>query len=460
MQKTDCDVLIVGCGVAGLYCALNLSSEKKIIMITKSKAEECDSYLAQGGICVLRNEEDFNSYFEDTMKAGHYENNRKSVETMIRSSQDVIKDLLKYGVRFERDENGNLKFTKEGAHSSPRILFHEDITGQEITSCLLDKVRNLPNVDLYENVTMLDITTSKDDAGNERCDGIIVSCEKESSLAEKAEDASSDGKMIVQLRAGEVVLACGGIGGLYEHSTNYPHLTGDALGIALSHNIPLQNPDYIQIHPTTLYSKKKGRAFLISESVRGEGGILLDKDGKRFTDELQPRDIVSNAIFAQMKKDETPYVKLSMERIPKEVILSHFKHIYEKCLEEGYDCTKEPIPVVPAQHYFMGGIDVDADSMTSLQSLYAIGETSCNGVHGRNRLASNSLLESLVFAKKSALKINREYKYHKLENTKTVDGRKYADTNKLFAGYKTKILNEIERMKNYHEQNNNVSKCR
>lgn len=448
MKDINCDVLIVGSGVAGLYCALNLPEKLDVVIITKAQAEKCDSYLAQGGICVLKDESDYASYFEDTLRAGHYENNKHSVDLMIRHSQDVIRDLISYGTRFEKASDGSLKYTREGAHSTPRILFHEDITGEEITSHLLAKVRLLKNVRLFEETTMLDITEASAD-GKRYCTGVIA----------------RRGEELISIHAPETVWACGGIGGLFAHSTNYPHLTGDALGIALKHGIPLQNPDYIQIHPTTLYtgdneSERKECAFLISESVRGEGGILYNKlpkdGGTRFVNELLPRDVVTNAIHAQMAKDGTPCVWLSMENIPTDEIKCHFKHIYERCLEEGYDCTKEPIPVVPAQHYFMGGVDVDEHSRTAMNALYAIGETSCNGVHGKNRLASNSLLESLVFARIAARSIETEIDGIKSLELKSplIDSEIYKDTETLFSGYKRTILEEIKRMKDYHERNN------
>ena len=419
------DVVIVGTGAAGLFAALNLPRDRKILIITKKDAESSDSFLAQGGICVLKDESDYESYFEDTMRAGHYENRKESVDIMIRSSREIIRELIGYGVKFERKDSGteqdapeaqekpekpdkqetegqenfldDYAFTREGAHSRPRILFHEDVTGKEITSKLLAQVRSLENVRIMEYTTMTDIIVEETDVqmgeNGVQCAGII------------AEDVRGN---ILKIRAPYTILASGGIGGLYEHSTNYPHLTGDALRIAEKHGIRLEHLDYVQIHPTTLYSKKPGRRFLISESVRGEGAILLDKNGKRFTDELQPRDVVTAAIREQMKKDGTDHVWLSMERIDKDTILNHFPNIYEHCLEEGYDVTKEWIPVVPAQHYFMGGIWVDSDSQTSMEHLFAAGETSCNGVHGANRLASNSLLESLVFAKRAAQKITAE----------------------------------------------------
>ena len=386
------DVVIVGTGVGGCFSALNLSEDLSIIMITKSDLESSDSFLAQGGICVLHDDDDYDSYFEDTMRAGHYENRKESVDIMIRGSQDVIHDLIGYGVDFAK-EDGKLLFTREGAHSRPRILFHEDITGKEITSKLLAQIKTRKNIQIMEYTTMTDILISQG-----ACAGI--------------EAETSDHKKIY-IHADQTIFASGGIGGRYQHSTNFPHLTGDAIDIAKKHGIRLEHLDYVQIHPTTLYSKKPGRRFLISESVRGEGALLYDKNGNRFVDELLPRDVVTKAIQEQMKKDGTDHVWLSLEKIPKEIILSHFPNIYQHCLEEGYDATKEWIPVVPAQHYFMGGIWVDSDSHTSMPNLYAVGETSCNGVHGKNRLASNSLLESLVFAKRAARKIMSEKQMNK-----------------------------------------------
>jgi Aspartate oxidase len=400
------DVVIVGCGVAGLYSALKLPRDMQIVMLTKSDAESSDSFLAQGGICVQRDDEDYDSYFEDTMKAGHYENRRESVDIMIRGSRPVIQDLVEYGVRFEQ-EDGEFVYTREGAHSRPRILFHEDITGKEITGTLLSRVRELPNVTLYEYTAMTDIIV-EDGA----CRGVLAEDVRDIWKDAKEEEFSPKHTLETSITwydrkeysiyAKYTILATGGIGGSYQHSTNYPHLTGDAIEIAKVHGIRLENLDYVQIHPTTLYSEKPGRRFLISESVRGEGAVLYNGKKERFVDELLPRDVVTKAIREQMKAEGTDHVWLSMEPIKKDKILKHFPNICQHCLEEGYDVLKEWIPVVPAQHYFMGGIWVDSHSRTSMEKLYAVGETSCNGVHGANRLASNSLLESLVFAGRAA----------------------------------------------------------
>jgi len=436
----ETDVVVVGTGAAGLFCALHFPQSTNVLVITKDDADQSDSFLAQGGMCMLRDEDDFDGFFEDTMKAGHYENNKASVEVMIHSSQKIAQELIDYGVDFEHDGD-KLAFTREGGHGRPRILYHEDITGKEITSTLLENALKRDNITISEHVKMLDVVC--DEKTNE-CYGLVV------------KNAAGD---IDIIKSKYVVFACGGLGGLYKHSTNFRHITGDALAIALKHDIEMEHIDYIQIHPTTLYSEKPGRRFLISESVRGEGAILLDKNKKRFCDELRPRDVVTADIRKQMEKDGTPFVWLSMERIPEETIRNHFPNIMKQCLEEGYDPIKECIPVVPAQHYFMGGIKVNLSSMTSMDRLYAVGETSCNGVHGKNRLASNSLLESMVFAERAAdeirQKLDTEEDKSYLDNSDRaileVDTEKYVDDEKISAEYKELVLNEIEKEKNRHE---------
>lgn len=430
MRMIQTDILIVGTGASGLFAALHLPEDRQILMITKEEVRQSDSFLAQGGICVLRDDSDYESFKEDTLKAGHYENRVESVDIMIRSSRDVIRELIGYGVEFA-NKDGQLEYTREGCHSKPRILFHEDITGEEITSKLLKEVQSRKNITILEHMTMIDLVEE-----NNCCYGII------------AMDQNGDD---YYLAAENTILASGGIGGLYQHSTNYPHLTGDALAVALRHRIRMENIDYIQIHPTTLYSQKPGRRFLISESVRGEGAKLYGADGKRFANEVLPRDLLTAEIRKQMEKDKKPYVWLDMTVLGEEVIQSHFPHIYERCLEEGYDVTKDWVPVVPAQHYFMGGIWVDSHSKTSMNHLYAVGETSCNGVHGANRLASNSLLESLVFGARAA--------WHLTENEEEMDYNKGKDIagsteekireekNRLPQIYRKEVLDEIERVR-------------
>ena len=434
MQNYKTDILIVGTGASGLFAALHCPSDKNILMITKDAVENSDSFLAQGGICVLRDENDYDSFMEDTLKAGHYENRRESVDIMIRSSREVINELIGYGVDFAKQANGELNYTREGCHSKARILFHEDITGKEITRNLLKAVQKLPNVHILEYVTMLDLIEQ-----DNTCFGIL------------AKDKNDE---YLTIEADNTILASGGIGGLYEHSTNYPHLTGDAIAIALRHNIKLENPDYVQIHPTSLYTNKPGRSFLISESVRGEGAKLYGKDGKRFANEVLPRDLMTAEIKKQMAKDKTPYVWLDMTVLGKDVILNHFPHIYEKCLEEGFDVTKQWIPIVPAQHYYMGGIHVDKYSKTTMNNLYAVGETSCNGVHGANRLASNSLLEGLVFAKRAVNKIhddeNAQHKKYDIDFAQLANNvQQNIDREKIILAqeYKKAIFNEMDKVR-------------
>ena len=419
------DAVIVGCGVAGCFTALHLPSDWQILMVTKSDMEESDSFLAQGGICVLKDDKDYDAFFEDTLRAGHYENRRESVDIMIRESRGVINELIGYGVDFEK-ENGQLRYTREAAHSTNRILYHEDVTGREITSKLLAAVKKLSNVTLLEHTTMIDILCR-----NNSCDGVLL----------QMEDGSLEAVF-----GGHIIWACGGIGGIYENSTNYPHLTGDALALSLRHGIELEHINYVQIHPTTFYTEKKERRFLISESVRGEGAVLLDKNGNRFTNELLPRDVLTGEIRKQMAKDGTKHVWLNMMTITDLDITKRFPNIYRHCLEEGYDVTKEWIPVVPAQHYFMGGVHVDRYSHTSMRHLYAAGETCCNGVHGRNRLASNSLLESLVFAKNAALRMSETDTDHSGERTP-----RFADTIDLPLEELQKVYRIVARIDNLED---------
>lgn len=418
------DTVIVGSGVAGLFAALCLPGDREILVITKEDLKECDSYLAQGGVCVLKNIDDFNAFFEDTMKAGHYENNPESVRVMIESSTDVISTLVDLGVKFDTDGDGEFDYTREGAHRKNRILHHKDETGKEITATLLSIAKKRENITFVTQTTMIDFIEKDNE-----CYGIV--CEDEF------------GEMGAIL-ARNIILATGGIGGLFLNSTNFPHITGDSFALSLKHGVELQNINYIQIHPTTLYSKKKGRRFLISESVRGEGAILLNENGERFTDELQPRDVVTNAIVEEMKKFNTDHVYITLPTMTSEEAKKRFPNIFEACMDEGYDITKDKVPVTPAQHYLMGGVKTDINGLTSMKYLYAVGETACNGVHGRNRLASNSLLESLVFSKRAADYIAKD-KSKKEEYIPDIDLEDYPAKEVREKEFKSLIMNEIKR---------------
>ncbi|HFE9686283.1 TPA: L-aspartate oxidase [Clostridium perfringens] len=384
-MKRVTDVLIVGSGVAGLYASLNLREDLEIIMVSKKSVNLCNSSLAQGGIAVARGKEDFQSFIEDTLKAGKYENNIDSVRVLVEESMDNINKLIDLGANFEKDENGVL-FTKEGAHEINRIVYHKDITGKHVEDILLENVKRRKNIKIIEDCEMVDIYHR----GN-RCIGALF---------------NKDGENL-SIYAKVVILATGGIGGLFKKSTNERIITGDSIGVAIRNNIEIKDLSYIQIHPTAFFSKKsEEKRFLISESVRGEGGKLLNCNGERFVDELLPRDIVAKKIYEEMKKTNSNNVFLDVSFMEKSFLQNRFPNIYNKCLEEGVDISKEPIPVAPAQHYFMGGIKVDLNGKTSMENLYAFGETSCTGVHGANRLASNSLLEALVFSRRGALEIN------------------------------------------------------
>lgn len=417
------DVIIVGTGVAGLFAALSISPKLKILMICKDKIKNSDSYLAQGGICTLKEPSDFDSFLEDTLRAGRYENKEESVRVMIENSPMIMERLIEYGVEFDLKNDGSFEYTREGAHSTYRILHHKDVTGKEITNKLLNNVRERENITLCEFTNMMDLIIE-----DNTCKGVVM---------------LKDGAVNV-VYAREVILATGGIGGLFAHSTNFRHITGDSFALALRHGIKLENINYIQIHPTSLYEKDANRKFLISESVRGEGGILLNKEGKRFVDELLPRDVVTEAIRKQMNEDGLPYVMLSIKHMPKDEILRRFPNIYRHCMEVGYDLSCEDIPVTPAQHYLMGGIKADTYGRTSVKNLFAVGETACNGVHGANRLASNSLLESLVFAERAGWIITEEIDDIELECPE-VSVDRYTDSEKWDAENKKLILDEIKK---------------
>lgn len=379
------DVLIVGTGVSGLYFALNLRSDLKVTIITKSHVRDCNSYLAQGGISMARNKEDIDIFIEDTLKAGRYKNKVSAVKILAEESAKNIAALKDFNVDFNM-EDGTFDYTREGAHSIKRIVHCDDETGKQVTETLLHEVQSRKNITVIENAYLADLIT-KD---NQCFGGIVLREDVQTNIFSKF-----------------TILASGGIGGLFKNSTNQRTITGNGIAIALKNNIKVEHLDYIQIHPTSLFEEKKNeRKMLISESVRGEGGKLYNINGKSFVDELLPRDVVSKAIFEEEKKTNSPFVYLDITTKPKDYLTERFPFIYSECLKRGIDITRDKIPVTPAQHYFMGGIDVDEYSRTSMKNLFACGEVSCTGVHGANRLASNSLLEALVFPARAAKLIN------------------------------------------------------
>lgn len=381
------DVLIVGTGVAGLYAALNLRNDLKITMISKGKLDECNTSLAQGGISVARGSTDIDSFVEDTLKAGQYENDVNAVKILAEESIENINNLTNMGVDFDKDKEG-LSYTREAAHSINRIVHCKDTTGKKLEEVLLSKVKLEDNIIIYEDCHLIDILREY----NTCAGGICINNNKQ-----------------INIYAKITILASGGIGGIFKNSTNQRIITGDGIAIALRNGVKVKNLNYIQFHPTAFFTENLiERKFLISESVRGEGGKLINCKGASFVNELLPRDVVTKHIYEEERITNSKNVYLDISFMPTNFIVKRFPNIYEKCLENGIDITKEAIPVSPAQHYFMGGIDVDSYGKTSLENLYAFGEVSCTGIHGANRLASNSLLEGLVFSKRGALDINNK----------------------------------------------------
>ena len=388
MENKYVDVLIVGSGVAGLYSALNLRDDLDVMVVSKDKIDCTNTSLAQGGISVARDVNDVPYFIEDTLKAGQYKNDVQAVKVLTKESIENVDSLVALGLDVDKDDEGNWDYTKEGAHCVNRIIHTQDNTGEKVEKTLVENVLNRKNIKVYEDTFLVDIIEK-----NNKCIGAIL---------------FKDNKQI-NVFAKSVILACGGIGGLYKNSTSQRILKGDGLAVALRHDVELKDINYIQIHPTAFYDESDDeRRFLISESVRGEGGKLYNINGERFVDELQPRDVVSQAIFKEMEKTNSPYVLLDISFLDENYLKNRFSTIYNKCLKKGTDITKEPIKVSPAQHYFMGGIKVNLDSETSMENLYAVGETACTGIHGANRLASNSLLEGLVFSKRAANLINHK----------------------------------------------------
>ena len=424
------DVLIVGTGVAGLYTALNLRDDIRILMITKDTFRDCNSYLAQGGVSTSLGIFDEENYFNDTMKAGNYHNDTEAVKFLIKNSVENINNLVKMGVPFDRTED-NLRYTREGGHSEFRIVHVKDETGKSVTETLLNIAANKKNITMIENTTLIDLI-SKDNI----CYGGVL----------------RDSNKTYNVNSKFTILATGGIGGIFNSTTNIESLTGDGLNIGLKNNIEIKDMEYLQLHPTVLYEPSaKGRKLLLSESLRGEGGIILNQNHEEFIDSLLPRDIVSTAILKEIEKTpDTPYVYLDMTRKSKEFLMDRFPFLYNECLKRGYEMDKDFLPIAPAHHYCMGGIKVDLFSRTSMGNLYAVGEASCTGVHGSNRLASNSLLEALVFGKQAAENINSKISEIKFKEI-VEEPKSYAldSYEELINFLKRKVDNRYAKLFNY-----------
>ncbi len=387
------DVLIVGSGLAGLYAALNLDSDLDVLLISKADLKLSNSTLAQGGVAAVLDTEndDYNLHFEDTMIAGRQVNNEHTVKILVENGPDDVRNIINMGVDFDKNDDGSLRMTLEGGHSRNRIVHHKDSTGDEITTVLIEKVKSLPNVEIRDNILCSDILHAPD--------GFFA-------------NLLVDGEYQT-VSASFVILATGGIGRVYKYTTNSKIATGDGIRFAYELGAKIKDLDYIQFHPTAFAAEGRER-FLISEAVRGEGAYLLNCNKERFMHryderlELAPRDKVSHSIMMEYRRTGSDKFYLDISRLDSEFLKNRFPLIYSRCLEAGYDLTKGPIPIFPCHHYLMGGIEVDDNSFTGISRLYAVGECSNTGVHGKNRLASNSLLEALVFSKRAAKEINRQ----------------------------------------------------
>lgn len=383
--------MIVGSGVAGLYAALSLDKRLSVLLVSKRGLELSNSALAQGGIAaVLRRDEDSRElHIKDTLIAGGYKNDIKAVEVLVDQGPKEVMNLISLGVEFDRDTLGELHMTLEGGHSRNRIVHHKDTTGLEVVQKLIAQAKKRQNITIMDEAAVLKLAKSDDGFHA----GILR------------------GGSLINVSSSFAVLATGGIGRVYKYTTNSKIATGDGIVFADSLGATVTSMNLIQFHPTAFAAGAGRERFLISESVRGEGAVLLNCNGERFMPgydkrgELAPRDVVSHFIMEESKKTGSEEFYLDITAQEPEFVKNRFPGIYSKCLEEGVDITKDYIPVFPCQHYLMGGIDVDTFARTSVSGLYAVGECSHTGVHGNNRLASNSLLEALVFSRRAALDI-------------------------------------------------------
>ncbi|RBP39618.1 L-aspartate oxidase [Roseimicrobium gellanilyticum] len=400
------DFIVVGSGAAGLTAALRAAKHGKVAVVTKKSAEDSNSAWAQGGVACVQSEEDsIDQHVQDTLIAGAGLCKEDVVRTIASEGPARMAELIALGVQFDRREvNGTLEFdlTREGGHTRRRVLHHHDATGKEISDKLVAAAKAEPNITLLENHYAIDlITTAKlGFVSEDRVIGVYV-----------LNETSGD---VVAMRSDRIILATGGCGRVYQYTTNPRVATGDGVAIAWRAGAQVANMEFIQFHPTCLYHPQK-RSFLITEAMRGEGAVLVGKDGKEFMHRydprgsLAPRDIVARAIDHEIKRTGGPCVYLDITSKPADFIIAHFPNIHKACLDVGIDITKEPIPVVPAAHYQCGGVRTDVNGATSLRGLCAVGEVGCTGLHGANRLASNSLLECFVLGHRAV-----DFLLHKL----------------------------------------------
>lgn len=401
MKRTD--YLVIGSGIAGLSFALKAAKSGKVCIVTKSNEDESNTKYAQGGVAVVIDKDDsYEKHIEDTLIAGDGLCDKSVVELVVKEGPDRIKEIVNYGTNFDKTQKGEYHLAKEGGHSEHRVLHFKDITGFEIEKVLLEQIHQNPNIEILTHYFAVDIITEHH-LGKEinksseeiTCFGVYV--------------FNTHTKEIEKIESKITVMASGGAGHIYSTTTNPTIATGDGVAMVYRAKGKVRNMEFIQFHPTALYHPGEYPSFLISEAVRGHGGILKNKKGEAFMknydtrESLAPRDIVARAIDSEMKKSGDDYMYLDITHVPKNELMQHFPNIYAKCLSIGIDMSKDMIPVVPAAHYMCGGIMVNADGESNIKNLYACGECASTGLHGANRLASNSLLEALVFAHRSYL---------------------------------------------------------
>jgi L-aspartate oxidase len=397
------DFLVIGSGGAGLIYALKVADKGKVIVISKGAMNETATSYAQGGIAaVMYAPDNYEKHISDTINAGMGLNDEKIVRITVYESAERIRELVEWGAHFDKEKSGKFSLAKEGGHSEFRVLHHKDRTGYEIQRALSEKVKQHPNIELWEHHFAVDLITQH---------------HKGKLVKRGQSDIACYGAYVLDQNTGEIktvlakatMLATGGIGNIYQTTTNPPFATGDGVAMAYRAKAQVDNLEFVQFHPTSLYNPGESPSFLITEAIRGAGAVLKTKKGEEFMQKydprgsLAPRDIVARAIDNELKLSGDEYVYLDATLIDKQEILMHFPTIYAKCLSIGIDITKEMIPVVPAAHYSCGGVKTDEFGRTTIKNLYASGEVACTGLHGANRLASNSLLELAVFSHRAAM---------------------------------------------------------
>ena len=402
LQAMKSDFLVIGSGSAGLSFALKAAKVGKVTIVTKGELVECNTNYAQGGICSVTYLPDtFEKHIEDTLICGAGKCDREAVELVVRNAPEAAKDLIEWGTRFDKTKDGLFDLHREGGHSEHRILHHADLTGAEIERALIESVKADPNITILEHHFAIDLLT-------QHHLGEIVTRHTRGLACFGAYVLDTESDEIKTILAKFTVVAAGGCGNIYNTTTNPIVATGD--GIAMCHRAKAitKNMQYIQFHPTALYHPGERPSFLITEAMRGYGAILKLQNGKEFMDKyhpmksLAPRDVVARSIDHELKIRGEEFVYLDVTHMPAEQTKQHFPNIYEKCLSIGIDITKQMIPVCPAAHYCCGGVVVDSNGESSIRRLYVLGESSCTGLHGANRLASNSLTEAIVYADRAA----------------------------------------------------------